>query len=225
MFPAGHVIADIIQVRFFFLFFFSWHPASIPHYSLNPFTLFHYLTMPRLRYNAATSLDGYIASSDGSTNWIIQDSSIDFDALYAEFDFFIMGRKTYEVMQSFGGPGNPLTKRPKESVIVASRTMKQQYFPKITVVQENIIDHIERLRSGGDGRDIWLMGGGKLAAQCLEANLVDSIEAAVMPVVLGDGIKMIESVSSDIRLDLKETKRLESGILMTRYAVINGGTK
>jgi dihydrofolate reductase len=176
--------------------------------------------MPQLRYNVATSLDGYIASPDGSTKWIVEDSSIDFDALYTEFDFFVMGRKTYEIMQSFGGPENPLAKRPKEGVVVASRTMKQRDFPGITVIQENVIDYIRCLKSG-DGRDIWLMGGGKLAAQCLEVDLVDTIEAAVMPVVLGDGIKMIEDVGNNIRLCLLESKSLESGILMTRYAVID----
>ncbi|KAI8712927.1 2,5-diamino-6-ribosylamino-4(3H)-pyrimidinone 5'-phosphate reductase [Fusarium sp. LHS14.1] len=50
--------------------------------------------MPQLRYNVATSLDGYIASSDGSADWIVDDPTIDFKALYEQFDFFVMGRKT-----------------------------------------------------------------------------------------------------------------------------------
>lgn len=177
--------------------------------------------MPQLRYNVATSLDGYIAAPDGSTEWIVEDSSIDFDALYNEFGFFVMGRKTYEIMQSLGGPGNPLAKRPKESVVVASRTMKQRDFPDITIIQEDVIDYIKGLKLG-DGKDIWLMGGGTLAAQCLEADLVDVIEAAVMPVVLGNGIKMINNLSKNIRLCLLKSKTLGSGIVMTQYAVING---
>ncbi|KAF5026599.1 hypothetical protein F66182_1325 [Fusarium sp. NRRL 66182] len=176
--------------------------------------------MSRLHYNVATSLDGYIASLDGSTDWIVHDSSIDFDALYAGFDCFVMGRKTYEVMQSLGGPdGNPLSKRPRESVIVASRTMKQQDFPDITVISGNVIEHIRNLKSV-DGRDIWLMGGGKLATQCLEVGLVDCVEAAIMPVMLGDGIKLIEHVSSNIRLWLSESRVLKTGIVMTQYTVI-----
>jgi dihydrofolate reductase len=51
--------------------------------------------MSRLRYNAATTLDGFIASPDGSTDWIIEDLAVDFNALYAAFDTFLMGRKTY----------------------------------------------------------------------------------------------------------------------------------
>ncbi|KAF4972601.1 hypothetical protein FSARC_874 [Fusarium sarcochroum] len=178
--------------------------------------------MPHLRYNVATSLDGYIASLDGSTRWIVDDSTIDFDALYAEFDFFVMGRKTYEVMQSYGGPDeNPLAKRSKESVIVASRSMKQEDFPSITVVSDNVIDYIWNLKSGAE-KDIWLMGGGLLASQCLEACLVDTIEAAIIPVVLGDGIKVVEQVSRNFGLCLSASKALESGVVMTQYTVING---
>ncbi|KAF5661969.1 riboflavin biosynthesis domain-containing protein [Fusarium circinatum] len=174
--------------------------------------------MPRLRYNVAASLDGYIASPDGSTTWIIEDPTIDFPALYAEFDYFIMGRKTYEVMQSFGAD-NPLSKRPKESVIVASRTMSQHHFPNVTVIQKNVLDYIRRLKIN-DGKDIWLMGGGQLAAQCLEARLVDTVEIAIMPTLLGTGINLISSIPQNIKLQLSSRTSLGSGILMTQYKVI-----
>lgn len=174
--------------------------------------------MPRLRYNVAASLDGYIASPDGSTTWIIEDPTIDFPALYAEFDYFIMGRKTYQVMQSFGA-NNPLSKRPKESVIVASRTMNQHHFPDVTVIQGNVLDYIRRLKTN-DGKDIWLMGGGQLAAQCLEAQLVDTVEIAVMPTLLGTGINLISSIPQSIKLHLSSSTSLGSGILMTQYKVI-----
>ncbi|KAF5603187.1 riboflavin biosynthesis domain protein [Fusarium subglutinans] len=174
--------------------------------------------MPRLRYNVAASLDGYIASPDGSTPWIIEDPTIDFSSLYAEFDYFIMGRKTYQVMQSFGAD-NPLSKRPKESVIVASRTMSQNHFPNVTVIQENVLDYIRRLKIS-DGKDIWLMGGGHLAAQCLEAHLVDTVEIAIMPTLLGTGINLISSISQNTKLQLLNSTSLGSGILMTQYKVI-----
>ncbi|KAF5585985.1 riboflavin biosynthesis domain-containing protein [Fusarium pseudoanthophilum] len=174
--------------------------------------------MPRLRYNIAASLDSFIASPDGSTPWIIEDPTIDFPALYSEFDYFIMGRKTYETMQSFGAD-NPLSKRSKESVIVASRTMNPDKFPDVTVVQENVLDYIRRLKTN-NGKDIWLMGGGNLAAQCLEAHLVDTIEIAIMPTLLGTGISLTTSLPQEIKLELSNSTSLGSGILMTQYKVI-----
>ncbi|KAF5643730.1 riboflavin biosynthesis domain protein [Fusarium sp. NRRL 25303] len=173
--------------------------------------------MARLRYNVAASLDGYIASPDGSTTWIIEDPTIDFPALHAEFDYFIMGRKTYQVMQSFAD--NPLSKRPKESVIVASRAMAQHQFPDVTVMRENVLDYIRHLKMN-DGKDIWLMGGGHLAAQCLEAHLVDTVEVAIMPTLLGTGINLISSLPQNIKLELLNSTSLGSGILMTQYKVI-----
>lgn len=55
--------------------------------------------MRRLRYNCAATLDGFIADADGGYDWIVDDASIDFGAPFAEFDTFVMGRKTYEVTQ------------------------------------------------------------------------------------------------------------------------------
>ncbi|ROT38214.1 dihydrofolate reductase [Sodiomyces alkalinus F11] len=184
--------------------------------------------MPRrVRYNAATTLDGYIASPDGSASWIVEDERIDFAALYAEFDVFVMGRKTYHVMRSFAAQSSddPLAGK---RVFVVSRTLEKPQDgdnSDITIVGDDFLDVIRRLREEEDGKDVWLMGGGELVAACLEAGLVDSIEAAVMPVVLGDGIKMIASLSPgesnrSWRLRLRGVDQLDSGILMTRYDVL-----
>jgi dihydrofolate reductase len=52
--------------------------------------------MPRIRYQVAVSLDGYIAGPKGEADWIIMDPDIDFGALFAQFDTFIMERRTFE---------------------------------------------------------------------------------------------------------------------------------
>ncbi|KID74373.1 uncharacterized protein G6M90_00g083440 [Metarhizium brunneum] len=179
--------------------------------------------MRRIRYNAAISLDGFIASPDGSTNWIIEDASIDFDALHAEFDYHIMGRKTYEVVTSYGG-ANPLAAKPKENVLVVSRTMKQEEYPGITILRHDFIHTIRQLKAQ-QGRDMWLMGGGQLAAALFEARLIDVVEMAVMPAVVGEGIKMIAgsggAAQSGYRLDLSAVERLHtSGIVILKYAVL-----
>lgn len=179
--------------------------------------------MRRIRYNAAISLDGFIASPDGSTDWITEDDSIDFDALHAEFDYHIMGRKTYEVVTSYGA-ANPLAARVEENVLVVSRTMKQEEHPGITILRHDFIHTIRQLKAQ-QGRDMWFMGGGQLAAALWEARLIDVVEMAVMPAVVGRGIKMIAELGgtaqSGYRLDLSAVERLhKSGIVMLKYAVL-----
>jgi len=54
--------------------------------------------MRRVRYGVAASLDGYIAGPKGEYDWIPMDPDVDFGALMARFDTFLVGRRTYEVM-------------------------------------------------------------------------------------------------------------------------------
>ncbi|KAF9875451.1 bifunctional deaminase-reductase domain protein [Colletotrichum karsti] len=179
----------------------------------------------RLRYNVATSVDGFIAPPDGSTGWIVQDSNVDFDRRYAQFDTFVMGRKTYECMFAMGEQ-NPLKKQPKENLIVFSQTLKSEEHPDVTVVSEDVIGYVAELKSH-EGRDILLMGGGQLAGRCLKAGMLDSVEAAIMPVMLGKGTRMLEETPltphGGFKLEMVDSEKLESsGILMCKYNVSRG---
>ena len=58
--------------------------------------------MPRIRYQVAMSLDGYIAGPKGEFDWIIMDPDIDFAALFAQFDTFLMGRQTFALVGAMG---------------------------------------------------------------------------------------------------------------------------
>lgn len=103
--------------------------------------------------------------------------------------------------------------------MVVSRTME---CPGVTVIREGMMEYVRALKSeeGGKGSDIWFMGGAKLAGVLMEEGLVDALEVAVMPVVIGEGVKMIEFVGGgEIKLRLESVEGKESGIIMTRYAV------
>jgi dihydrofolate reductase len=72
------------------------------------------------------------------------------------------------------------------------------------------------------GKDIWLYGGGELFGTLLKAGLVDSVEVAVIPVLLGDGVPLLPP-GGETTLVLADSKVLpESGILCLAYAVPGG---
>src|SRR2546427_8583941 len=73
----------------------------------------------RLRYHVAVSLDGFIAGPNGEYDWIVMDPSIDFAALFKQFDTAVMGRKTDEVLTAQGGHGA----MPGLDVVGFSRTL------------------------------------------------------------------------------------------------------
>ena len=63
--------------------------------------------MRRIRYAVAMSLDGYIAGPKDEADWIIVDPEIDFGALFAQFDTFLLGRRTFEIMAHAGKGETP----------------------------------------------------------------------------------------------------------------------
>ena len=180
--------------------------------------------MRPLRYNVAASLDGYIGPRDGTTDWIAQDPAIDFAALYAEFDTFIMGRKSYELVRHLGDE-NPLKVYGAADVFVVSKTLPQGENLDVTVLGDNFLEEIRRQKEKG-GKDIWLFGGGELLGACLDAGLVDTIETAIIPTLLRGGVKMVSEAADGgsllgQKLELESVRKLEaSGILLCVYKVV-----
>lgn len=170
--------------------------------------------MRRLCYNVATSLDGYLARPDGSYDWIVEDPTIDFEALFDRFGLFLMGRKTYEVMVA-QGLASLLRHAP---VAVVSRTLAA---PGLTILRDHVAEAVAELKRQ-PGKDIWLFGGGDLFGTLLDAGLVDTVEVAVMPVLLGDGIPLLKRGSATRRLVRTSCEALASGIVLLTYTVDHG---
>src|SRR5437588_5708298 len=143
--------------------------------------------MRRIRYAVAMSLDGYVAGPKGEADWIIMDPEIDFRALFAQFDTVLIGRRTFEGMAR--GKKKKAGAMPGMKTLVFSRTLRQRDYPKVTIVAENAEETLSALRAE-PGKDIWLFGGGLLFRSLLDAGLVDTVEVAMMPVLLGGGIPL-----------------------------------
>jgi dihydrofolate reductase len=170
--------------------------------------------MRRVRYSVAASLDGYIAGPNGEFDWIIHEPSIDFAALFRQFDTFLMGRRTFEVARGRGPSGG----MPGMKVYVFSRTLRAEDYPDVTIVADDAGAAVEAIRRE-PGKDIWLFGGGELFRSLLEAGQVDAVEISIVPVLLGGGIPLLPAPSARTRLDLTHTHTYPSGIISLSYAV------
>jgi len=170
-----------------------------------------------LRYQVAVSLDGFIAGPNGEYDWIVSDPDIDFTAMFKEFDTAVMGRKTYDLVASQGGHGA----MPGLEVVVFSRTLPAAEYPGVRIYNDDAPEVVRGLKAK-PGRDIWLFGGGELFRSLLDAGLVDTVELALMPVLLGTGIPVLPPGAAK-KLVLNEQTRLPtSGIVMLAYSVPGG---
>jgi dihydrofolate reductase len=169
--------------------------------------------MRRIRYLVAASLDGYIAGPKGEADWIVTNPEVDFDAVWKQFDTFLIGRKTFEAMARV-----KRAEVPGKKIYVFSRTLRQGDYPGVTIVSEKPEHVVAELRAE-PGKDIWLFGGGLLFRSLAEVGCVDTVEVAVMPVLLGGGIPLLPPPAKRVKLKLTGHKIYKTGIVALEYEI------
>lgn len=176
--------------------------------------------MKTLRYSVASSLDGFIAGPNGEYDWIVVDPEIDFAAMYASFSGLVMGRRSYEVSVATGGAGGGAM-----PTYVYSRTLPEGERNGVTFSRDAVA-HVRALKAAGDGKPLWLWGGSELCRQLADAGLVDGVDVAVIPILLGGGIPLIATPGPKVSLRLTSHRLYaKTGTLMLEYDVVKPGQK
>lgn len=163
----------------------------------------------------ATSLDGYIAREDHDISWlsIVENSEEDYGytRFVEDIDTIIMGRKTYDKVNSFG---IEFPHKEKKCYVI-SRT-KTGFDQNVEYYSGSLEDLIADLKNK-DGRDIFVDGGAEIVNELLRINLIDELVISIVPILLGSGIRLFQDGRPEQRLKLLRSKEFVSGLVQMWY--------
>ncbi len=167
----------------------------------------------------ATSVDGFIATEDGSVDWLEEfqseppdDGDGGYEAFFETVDALVMGARTYEQVRSFGEW--PYGDRP---TYVLTRRAHEPDVESVEFVNDDVASLGVRLEERY-GR-IWLVGGGEIARAFLMARQVDALRLNVVPLLLGGGVRLFGENGVRERLETTDSTTRANGIVELQYRV------
>jgi dihydrofolate reductase len=161
----------------------------------------------------AVSLDGFIARADGSLDWLrpVEEAGEDygFATFLAEVDAVLLGRATWDVARGF--PSWPYSGK---RVAVLSGTPREGSHGESFHAGDPaaVLDHL-----GAEGARHVYADGGSVVSQLLAADRVDALTVSVIPVLLGDGIRLFQGKLPERTLALRAARPYRSGLVQLRY--------
>jgi len=182
--------------------------------------------MGKLITTAITSLDGYVADTDGNFDWSVPDDEVHafVNDLERPIATYLYGRRMYEVMR-FWETAHNLADQPSfvldyatvwqaADKIVYSRTLDAVSTARTRMNREFDPDAVRRLKEHTD-QDL-SVSGPDLAAHAIRAGLVDEYRQFLGPVVVGGGQRWLPD-GVRIDLELLEERRFGNGVVYLRY--------
>ena len=174
----------------------------------------------------AASLDGFVARTDGSVDWL--ETSDEFaggetmepgfvEAFLKTIDCYVMGSRTYETALNFEAKGLGWAYGDKPTFVLTHRELPRTR-ETIEFYSGDLVELVtHRLRPAF--RSIWFVGGSVVSAECLRLGLADEVRYSILPVLIGNGIPFFEKLDKDIALHLSEVKAYKNGMVELRYEV------
>ncbi|MEG4109555.1 dihydrofolate reductase family protein [Microcoleus sp. S13_C5] len=188
--------------------------------------------MRKLKYYVACTVDGFIARENGSFDFFPMEGehfadlfdsfpetipahvqeALGIPAKNKQFDAVLMGRKTYEVGLNVGVTNPYLSLKQ----YVFSHTMEASPDKNIQLVSHNAVELVKELKKE-TGKDIWLCGGGALAATLFSE--IDEMIVKLNPLVIGSGIPLFSRALDPTNLEITDRKIYSNGFMLLHYRV------
>ncbi len=171
------------------------------------------MTRPRCSAFLAASLDGFIARRDGSLDWlrVVEAPGEDygFAAFLGGVDALLLGRATWEVARAF----DPWPYAGKRVAVLSHRGGDPRHGE--TFHADDPAAVLDAL--GAEGVGHVYADGGSVVSQLLAAGRIDALTASIVPVVLGEGIRLFQGRLPERRLVLESARPFPSGLVQLRY--------
>jgi len=161
----------------------------------------------------AASLDGFIARKDGSIDWLAQvereGEDYGYRAFFDSVDTLVIGRSTYELALGF----EPWPYAGKRCVVLTNSTRAPQHG------EEFFSGSVRELRTrlASEGAERVYVDGGAVIQQFLKEELIAELTLSVIPVLLGEGVRLFGTTSKDLPLELVSARNFPSGLVQLRY--------
>ena len=186
--------------------------------------------MAKLIYAAITSLDGYIEDADGKFDWAEPDAEVHafVNELERSVGTYLYGRRMYETMVFWESPPDPAAQPPfvqdfagiwqRADKIVYSKTLEAVTSAKTRIEREFDPEAVRQLKT--TARLDLTVGGAELAAQAIEAGLVDEYQLFLLPVVVGGGKRSLPVSDVRLNLELLDERRFRNGTVYLHYRTV-----
>ena len=161
----------------------------------------------------AVTLDMFVSRPDGDVQYLDKyvDTGYDFEAFAATIGGLVMGSASYEQAVGWGW-----TWGDRPTVVMTSRSdLPVPDGADITFSSGSTAEEIRALAERIDGR-VWVFGGGRVVTDGLLGGAVDTLDIAVMPEAIGEGIPLF-SESYDGTLELLEAIPYDLGMVRLVY--------
>jgi dihydrofolate reductase len=185
--------------------------------------------MSLVRYYAAQTLDGYIAESDDTLDWLLKyegkfegadsdEGHAGYEAFYAGIGALVMGSVTYEWVLAHG---SAWAYEGKPTWVLSTRELKRPEGEEVDVrvVDAEVPDLIDEMLAAAGDKDLWIVGGGNVASQFADHGRLDRVEVTVVPVVLGDGKPLFDRRLPGPPMQLIGSRTFFSGMVGLTYEV------
>ncbi len=176
--------------------------------------------MGKTQYYTATSIDGFIADSDNSLEWLFTadrggEAQQPFDTFFRDVGAFAMGATTYEWVRANDADGWTKYYGDLPAWVFTHRDLPPIPGANVTFVQGDVRPVHAAMTEAAGGKNIWVAGGGELVGAFADAGLLDELLLGMAPVTLGGGAPLLPRRLSDGRLRLTSVRQLGQFVQLT----------